>query len=94
MPAVHNNQSRATDFCNGGRRGRDRRAKLQACSWFVLATAGVISTWAGTVRLDIGICLANALPTVNGPERSVSRDSVAAAKRKDTAQASSTRCWR
>ena len=36
--------------------------------------------------------LASALPTVNGPQRSVSRESVAAAKRKDTAQASITTC--
>jgi hypothetical protein len=31
---------------------------------------------------------------VNGPERSVSRESVAAAKRKATARASMTPCWR
>jgi len=34
------------------------------------------------------------LPTVTCPELSVSRASEAAAKRKDTAQASSTPCWR
>jgi hypothetical protein len=44
------------------------------------------------VGVRIGISLAFALPTVNGPERSVSRESVAAAKRKATAQASMTRC--
>jgi hypothetical protein len=36
--------------------------------------------------------LVSALPTVNGPERSVSRESVAAAKRKATAQASIKTC--
>jgi hypothetical protein len=94
MPAVHNAESRATDFCNGGRRGRGRRAKLLICSWFVLALlARPASTWTGAIDLEFSVGLANALPTVNGPERSVSRESVAAAKRTDTAQASSTRCW-
>jgi hypothetical protein len=50
---------------------------------------------AGAVEVGFGIFLiANALPTVNGPERSVSRESEAAAKRTDTAEASMTRCWR
>jgi hypothetical protein len=48
----------------------------------------------GIVDVRIGISLASALPTVNGPERSVSRESVAAAKRKGTAHASITPCWR
>jgi len=42
----------------------------------------------------VRIALATALPTANGPERSVSRASEAAAKRKDTAHASTTRGWR
>src|SRR5215207_292721 len=46
------------------------------------------------IAMANSIYLATALPTVNGPERSVSRESVAAAKRKATAQASMTRCWR
>ena len=45
-------------------------------------------------ELTNGSDLIAALPTVNGPERSVSRESVAAAKRKATAHASKTRCWR
>ena len=92
MPVVRNPKSRAEDFCNGGRQGRRRCAKL-ACSSFVLAALGV---WIadGTVPVDVrvGISLAAALPTVNGPERSVSRESVAAAKHKATAHASITRC--
>jgi hypothetical protein len=47
----------------------------------------------GTVEVRFGILLANALPTMNGPERSVSRESEAYAKRRDTAEASMTRCW-
>ena len=58
------------------------------------AVAATAATWMGIVDVRIGIRLATALPTVNGPERSVSRESVAAAKRKATAQASITRCWR
>ena len=94
MPEVHNSKSRAKDFCDGGRRGRGRRAK-PACSRFVLAAlvAGSI-WWAEVVELEVGFSLAFALPTVNGPERSVARASVAAAKRKDAAQASITPCWR
>ena len=46
----------------------------------------------GIVDVRVGISLATALPTVNGPERSVSRESVAAAKRKATAQASIKTC--
>jgi hypothetical protein len=95
MPAVRNAKSRAKDFCDGGRRGRGRRAKGWPCSCFVLAAlVAAAAMWMGTVDVQIGICLANALPTVNGPERSVSRESGAAAKRKDTAHASMTPCWR
>jgi len=76
----------------GGRRGRRRRTNR---SWFVLtALAAVAATWMGIVDVRVGISLATALPTVNGPELSVSRESVAAAKRKATAQASMTPCWR
>ena len=94
MPEVRNDQSRAKDFQNGGWRGRVRRAN-RACSRFVLAAAiavGLIGT--GAVELTVRISLAPDLPTGNGPELSVSRASEAAAKRKDTAQASSTPCWR
>ena len=41
--------------------------------------------WMGIVGVRVKISLASALPTVNGPERSVSRESVAVAKRKATA---------
>jgi hypothetical protein len=95
MPVVHNAKSRAKDFYDGGRKGRGRRAKL-VCSCFVLAALA----WLGTSRADLdgmrfGVyLLATALPTVNGPELSVSRDSEASAKRTDPALASITRCWR
>jgi hypothetical protein len=95
MPVVRNAKSRAEGFCDGGRRGWGRRAKLHLCSWFVLA--GLVAAgaaWMGAVDARINFSLAAALPTVNGPERSVSRESVAAAKRKATAHASMTRCWR
>ena len=94
MPAVHNAKSQAKDFCDGGRSGRGRRARTSR-SRFVLAialAAGLIGT--GIVGFRVRIALATALPTVNGPERSVSRASEAAAKRKDTAHASTTRGWR
>jgi hypothetical protein len=49
---------------------------------------------AGAVEVRVGIFIgANSLPTLNSPERSVSRESEASAKRKDTAEASLTRCW-
>jgi hypothetical protein len=95
MPVVRNVKSRAKDFYDGGRRGRGRRAKF-VCSCFVLAA----NLWLGASWADVGevrfgvILLATALPTVNGPEHSVSRDSEAAAKRTDPALASITRCWR
>ena len=93
MPAVHNEKSRAKDFYAGGPKGRGRRAK-SVCSWFVLAALVVAGAYlTGTVEVRFGIFLANALPTVICPERSVSRESEADAKRKDTAEASMTRCW-
>ena len=93
MPVVRNTKSRAKDFSDGGRRGRGRRAKLGMCSRFVLrCLLGIAVTWMGIVDVRTAISLGSALPTVNGPERSVSRESVAAAKRKDTAQASITTC--
>ena len=54
--------------------------------------AGLIGA-GGRRGLGCGFHLRPDLPTVNGPELSVSRASEAAAKRKDTAQASSTPCW-
>ena len=93
MPVVRNIESRAKDFCDGGRRGRGRRAILHSCSWFVLmGVTALAATWMGIVDVRSCISLASALPTVNGPERSVSRESVAAAKRKATAHASITPC--
>jgi hypothetical protein len=78
---------------DGGRRGRGRRAKVCACSRFVLhCLLGIAAAWMGIGDVRTVISIASALPTVNGPQRSVSRESVAAAKRKDTAQASITTC--
>ncbi len=77
----------------GGRRGRGRRAKSSARSLFVLfGLSAVMAAWMGAVDEQTAISLASALPTVNGPERSVSRESVPAAKRKATARASITTC--
>ena len=94
MPAVRNAKSRAKDFYAGEPKGRRRRAK-RACSLFVLIALAALGTYlAGAVEVPFGIFpFANALPTVNGPERSVSRASEAAAKRKDTAAASITLGW-
>jgi hypothetical protein len=93
MPVVRNPKSRAKDFCDGGRRGRGRRAKISTCSRFVLrCLLGVAVLWMGIGDVRTAISLASDLPTVNGPQRSVSRESVAAAKRKDTAQASIRTC--
>jgi hypothetical protein len=92
MLAVHNSQSRAKDFCDGGRKGRSRCAK-DVCSRFVLAAvAAALLTWTAVGEVRIGFGLAFDLPTVNGPERSVSRVSVAKAKPKVPAHASMTRC--
>jgi hypothetical protein len=94
MPAVQNAKSRAMGFYNGGRRGRGRRAK-GVCSWIVLAVFGLMGlSSADTGGIKVKVFLAAALPTVNGPERSVSRASEAAAKRQDTAAASITLGWR
>jgi hypothetical protein len=78
---------RVDDFVILSSRGRIRLAR---------GRVGCRSTHrrlAGAVELQIGFSLAIGLPTVNGPERSVARASVAAAKRTDTAQASITPCW-
>ncbi len=94
MPAVRNDKSRAKDFYAGEPKGRGRRAKFSR-SCFVLLAAVALGTYMfGVVELRLSIFLfANALPTVNGPEPSVPRESEAAAKRKATAEASMTRCW-
>jgi hypothetical protein len=94
MPVVCNEVSQATDFYAGGSRGRGRRAR-SARSLFVLIALAALGTYlTGTVEVRLGdIPFAIAIPTVNGPERSVSRESEAAAKRTDTAEASITRCW-
>jgi hypothetical protein len=95
MSAVRNAKSRAKDFYDGGPKGRGRRAKSVRSRFVLFAIAALGIYVAGAVEVRFGIFLvANALPTVNGPERSVSRDSEAAAKRTDTAEASMTRCWR
>jgi len=70
-----------------------RRAKFSACSLFVLCGASAALTmWIGIVDVRVTVSLASALPTVNGPEWSLSRKSVAAAKRKATAKASIMTC--
>jgi hypothetical protein len=94
MPMVRNAKSKAKGFHDGGSTGRGRRAK-HGCSWFVLvalAALGAYTTPAVEVRVG-NFLIANTLPTVKSPEQSVSRASEAAAKRKDTAEASMTRCW-
>ena len=81
-------------FVTEAEEGGGRRAK-SVCSLFVLAAlVGAGAWWADAVEAKVGISLAFALPTVNGPERSVVRASVPAAKCKDAAQASMTPCWR
>ena len=96
MPVVRNNLSKAKDIHDGGRQGRGRRAKT-ACSCFVLIAAAIVALGncvTGSVGIQVGnFAIATTLPTVNSPEQSVSRESEAAAKRKDTAEASLTRCW-
>jgi hypothetical protein len=91
MPEVRNSKSRARGFYEGGARGRSRRA-IVGCPWFVLGNLFAALTYqTQTVRVQFdGAVLANAFLTVNGPERSVSRESEAAAKRTDTAEASLT----
>ena len=94
MPVVRNDKSQAKDFYDGEPKGRSWRAK-RVCSLFVLVALVASGTYvAGAVEVRVGIFIvANSLPTLNSPERSVSRESEAAAKRKDTAEASLTRCW-
>jgi hypothetical protein len=48
--------------------------------------------WIWIVDVRVKISLVSALPTVTCPERSVSRESMAAAKRKATAHAAITPC--
>jgi hypothetical protein len=92
MPEVRNSQSRARDFCEGGAHGRSRRATI-VCSLFVLSSLFAAVTYeTRSVEVQFGVTLvANAFSTVNGPERSVSRECEATAKRTDTAEASLTR---
>jgi hypothetical protein len=94
MPVVRNAKSQAKDFCDGAPKGRGRRAR-RACSRFVLIAVAALGTYlGGAVEVKVGnFTVAYSPPKVNSPERSVSRDSEAAAKRKDTAEASMTRCW-
>jgi hypothetical protein len=94
MPVVRNDVGQAKGFCAGGSTGRGWRAK-RACSWFVLIALAAVGAYVtGTVEVRFGnFVVAGALPTVNSPERSVSRESEAAAKLTDTAEASMTRCW-
>jgi hypothetical protein len=93
MPEVHNFKSQAKDFYGRGRAERGRRAKT-ARSLFVLIALWASGTYvSGAVDVRLGRS-AEALPTVKGPERSVSRASEASAKRRDRAEASKTQSFR
>jgi hypothetical protein len=80
MPVVHKLKSRARDHFGGTPSGRGRRAN-GSCSRFVLVIAAAVSS-AVEVNID--------LQTVICQVPSVSRESVAAAKLQQPADASST----
>jgi hypothetical protein len=83
MPVVHKEKSRVKDFYDGAWKGRARTTK-QRCSWFVLFLSLAMSA---TVRVDLD------LQTVICQVPSVSRESGAAAKLQQPADASLTICW-
>jgi hypothetical protein len=83
MPVVRKEKSRAKDFYDGAWKGRARFTK-QLCSWFVLTLGIAVSS---TVQVDLD------LQTVICQVPSVSRESGAAAKLKQPADASLTICW-
>ena len=84
MPVVHNAKSRARGLYDEAPKGRGRPAN-SACSWFVLAL-GIAMNAAVVAGLD--------LQTVICDEPTVSRESVAATKLKQPADASVTIWWR
>ena len=88
---------RASPAGSGRRYRLDTRRREQLRSWrFPNAGGENIRQAANQLTaspLVIG-SFRTGLPTVTCPERSVSRESEAAAKRTDTAEASLTRCWR
>jgi hypothetical protein len=83
MPVVRKEKSRAKDFYDGAWKGRARHTK-QLCSWFVLC---FVLSMRATVQVDID------LQTVICQVPSVSRESGAAAKLQQPADASLTICW-
>jgi hypothetical protein len=84
MPKVRKSKSRAKDYSDGARKGRERRAN-SACSWFVLLGGlAVAAGWVVSIDLQTVICQ---VP-------SVSRAIVAAAKLQQPADASKTLRWR
>jgi hypothetical protein len=83
---------RRFEAVDGGRQGRGRRARIGPVHELFCCLLGVAVAWMEIGYVRSAISLAFVLPTVNGPQRSVSRESVAAAKRKDTALASITTC--
>jgi hypothetical protein len=83
MPVVRKEKSRAKHFYDGAWKGWARITK-QRCSWFVLILGLTVSI---TVRSDLD------LQTVICQVPSVSRESGAAAKLQQPADASLTICW-
>ena len=94
MPVVHKRKSKARGFYDGGSKERGRRAKPTRSRFVLIALAALGTYVASAVEVPfVNFRVDATLPTVNSPEQSVSRDSEAAAKRRDTAEASMTRCW-
>jgi hypothetical protein len=83
MPVVRKEKSRAKDFYDEAWKGRARFTKRR-CSWFFLALAIAMSI---TVQVNLD------LQTVICQVPSVSRESGAAAKLQQPADASLTICW-
>ena len=94
MSVVRKHKSKARDIYDGGSKGRSRRAKSTRSRFVLSALVALGICVAGAIGVPVGnFLVANTLPTVNSPEQSVSRESKAAAKRMDTAEASITLCW-
>jgi hypothetical protein len=85
MPAVHKVKSRAKDFCTEAAKGRTRYANT-ICSWFVLLALSFPG-------FHLNIAASGISPgVVSCPDLSVSRESTASSKRKDTADRSVKVC--
>jgi len=94
MPEVRKPKSQAKDFCDGGRKGRVRRAKSGPSRFVLIALVALGTYLAGIVGFPVGdFLVANSLPTVKSPAQRLSSESKAAATRRDTAKASMTPCW-